>query len=85
MDKRRVIQIMTKAAKLYRDNLEDQKVLFLYGIPSEMKRELQMKGSVLSSIKGYEVAFHRYNFLHLMTFPLQKTVLPDRSWIYWKV
>ena len=26
MDKRRAIQIMTKAAEIYRDNLEDQKV-----------------------------------------------------------
>ena len=34
MDKRRAIQIMTKAAEIYRDNLEDQKVLFLYGLPS---------------------------------------------------
>lgn len=41
MDKRRAIQIMTKAAKLYKDNLEDQKVLFLYGEPSEIKRQLQ--------------------------------------------
>ena len=30
MDKRRAIQIMTKAADIYRNNLEDQKVLFLY-------------------------------------------------------
>ena len=36
MDKRRAIQIITKAAELYRDNLEDQKVLFLYGVPSEV-------------------------------------------------
>ena len=27
MNKRRAIQIMTKAAELYRDNLEDQKAL----------------------------------------------------------
>ena len=55
MDKRRAIQIMTKAAELYRDNLEDQKVLFLYALPSEIKKELQTEGKVLSSIKGYEV------------------------------
>jgi len=36
MDKRRAIQIMTNAAKLYRDNLEDQKLMFLYGIPAEV-------------------------------------------------
>ncbi len=32
MDKRRAIQIMTKASQLYKENLEDQKVLFLYGL-----------------------------------------------------
>ena len=73
MDKRRAIQIMTKAAELYRDNLEDQKVLFLYALPSEIKKELQTEGKVLSSIKGYEVAFHRYNFLHLTGVKLNKS------------
>lgn len=72
MDKRRAIQIMTKAAELYRDNLEDQKVLFLYALPSEIKNELQSEGKILSSIKGYEVAFHRYNFLHLTGVKLNK-------------
>ena len=57
MDKRRAIQIITKAAELYRDNLEDQKVLFLYGIPFEVRNELQTEEKVLLSIKGYEVAF----------------------------
>lgn len=28
-------------------------------------KELQTEGKVLSSIKGYEVAFNRYKFLHL--------------------
>ncbi len=44
MDKRRAIQIMTKAAQLYREHLEDQKVLFLYGLPKEVKKQLQEKG-----------------------------------------
>jgi hypothetical protein len=65
MDKRRAIQILTNAAEIYRDNLEDQKVLFLYGLPSEVKKQLQTKGKTLSAIHSYEVAFHRYNFLHL--------------------
>lgn len=65
MDKRHALRIMTKAAELYRDNLEDQKVLFLYGTPSDVKEQLQTEGKILSSIQGYEVAFHRYNFLHL--------------------
>ena len=49
MDKRRAIQIMTKAAQLYRDNLEDEKILFLYGLPSEVKMELQTQNKILSS------------------------------------
>jgi hypothetical protein len=56
---------MTKAARLYKDNLEDQKVLFLYGLPSEVKKQLQAEGKVLTAIQGYETVFHRYNFLHL--------------------
>lgn len=72
MDKRRAIQIMTKAAELYRDNLEDQKVLFLYGIPLEVNKQLQTKDKMLSSIQYYEVAFHRYNFLHLTGVRLNK-------------
>lgn len=73
MDKRRAIQVMTKAAKLYRENLEDQKVLFLYAMPFEIKKELQTEGKVLSSVKAYEVAFHRYNFLHLTGVKLNKS------------
>ena len=52
MDKRRAIQIMTKAAEIYRDNLEGQKVLFLYGLPSDVKKQLQIEGKILSSIQG---------------------------------
>ena len=73
MDKRHAIQIMTKAAELYRDNLEDQKILFLYGLPSEVRKQLQTEEKVLSSIQGYEVAFHRYNFLHLTGVRLNKS------------
>ena len=42
MDKRRAIQIMTKAAELYRDNLEDQKVLFLYALSSEILERMML-------------------------------------------
>ena len=56
---------MTRAAALYHVNLEDQKILFLYGVPSEVRKQLQAESGRLLSIKGYEVAFHRYNFLHL--------------------
>lgn len=73
MDKRHAIQIITKAAELYRENLEDQKILFLYGQPSEVRKQLQTEEKVLSSIRGYEVAFHRYNFLHLTGVRLNKS------------
>ena len=72
MDKRRAIQVMTKAAEIYRDNLEDQKILFLYGTASDVKKQLQTEQKILSSIQGYEVAFHRYNFLHLTGVRLNK-------------
>lgn len=65
MDKRKAIQIMSKSARLYKENLEDQKILFLYGVPSEVKKELQKEENNLFSLQGYEVVFHRYNFLHL--------------------
>ena len=65
MDKRKAIQIITKAAKMYHENLEDQKVLFLYGIPEAVKKQILEKQQLLSTVKGYEVAFHRHNFLHL--------------------
>lgn len=65
MDKRKAIQTMTRAAALYHANLEDQKVIFLYGVPAEVRKQLQSGGGRLLSIKSYEVVFHRYNFLHL--------------------
>ena len=59
MDKRRAIQTMTKAAQNYKNNLEDQKVLFLYGTPSDVKRQLKTgvklnKNNVASAIHFYE-------------------------------
>ena len=65
MDKRRAIQIMVKSSELYHLNLEDQKILFLYGVPSEVRKQLNTEGNRLVAIKSYEVAFHRYNFMHL--------------------
>ena len=84
MDKRRAIQIMTKAAELYRDNLEDQKVLFLYGLPSEVKQQLQRENKILSFMQGYEVAFHRYNFLHLTGVRLNKSGIASAIHFYQK-
>lgn len=62
MDKRKAIQIIIKAAEIYHKNLEDQKVLFLYGIPKEVKEQILGKRKVLSAISSYEVVFHRQNF-----------------------
>ena len=47
MDKRRAIQIMTKAAQLYKEHLEDQKVMFLYGVPSEINKQLLADTKIL--------------------------------------
>ena len=63
MDKRRAIQIMTKAAQLYKENLEDQKVLFLYGLPREVKKQLQEKGKILSSVQGYVLFVELYRIV----------------------
>ena len=52
MDKRRAIQIMTKAAALYQKELEDQKLLFLYGIPVVVRKQLQAGESRVDSVKG---------------------------------
>ena len=65
MDKRKAIQIMVKAASLYNQNLNEQKVLFLYGSPSEIKSQIQIGDDCALALKCYETAFHRYNFLHL--------------------
>lgn len=65
MDKVRAIKIMTNAAKLYKMHLEDKKVLFLYATPSNINKQLQIKNKILDAMQGYEVAFHRGNFLHL--------------------
>ena len=72
MDKRRAIQIMTKAAQLYKEQLEDQKILFLYGIPAEINKQLSAENNQLSAMRKYEVVFHRGNFLHLTGVRLNK-------------
>ena len=40
MDKKKVIKVLTNAAKLYKEYLENQKVLFVYGLPFEVKKQL---------------------------------------------
>ena len=52
MDKKKVISIVTRAAKLYHENLEDQKVLFVYGTPSEIKPQID-NGKDGSSVQKF--------------------------------
>ena len=84
MDKRRAIQIMTKAAQLYKEHLEDQKVMFLYGVPSEINKQLLTDTRILSSMEKYEVVFHRGNFLHLTGVKLNKTEVSSAIHFYEK-
>ena len=72
------------AEQVYKENLEDQKVLFLYGLPKEVKKQLQEKRKILSSVQGYEVAFHRYNFLHLTGARLNKKTTVSAIHFYQK-
>jgi len=39
VDKKRIISIITKASKSYHE--EDQKVLFVYGIQAEVKKQIE--------------------------------------------
>lgn len=84
MDKRRTIQIMTKAAKLYKEHLEDQKILFLYGVPSEINKQLLTDSKHLSAINKYEVVFHRGNFLHLTGVKLNRNTVLSAIHFYEK-
>ena len=84
MDKRRAIQIMTKAAQLYKEHLEDQKVMFLYGVPSEINKQLLAGTKILSSMEKYEVVFHRGNFLHLTGVKLNKKEVSSAIHFYEK-
>lgn len=84
MDKRKAIQILSKSAQLYKDNLEDQKILFLYGIPSEIKKETEKKLDVLRQMKYYEVTFHRSNYLHLTGVKVNQTEIKSAIHFYEK-
>ena len=84
MDKRRAIQIMTRAAQLYREHLEDQKVLFLYGVPSEINKQLLSETKMLLAMQKYEVVFHRGNFLHLTGVKLNKNKVSSAIHFYEK-
>ena len=83
MTKQRAIRIIVNAAKLYKENLENQKILFLYGIPSEVKKQI-IQGEKLSAIKSYEVAFNKCNFLHLTGVRLRKNNIKSSYHFYQK-
>ena len=84
MDKRRAIQIMTKASQLYKEHLEDQKVLFLYGVPAEINKQLSTENKLLSAMQKYEVVFHGGNFLHLTGVKLNRTEVSSAIHFYEK-
>lgn len=65
MKKKRIISIVTNAAKQYHVNLENQKVLFVYGNPSEVRRQIKNNDAIINCLDYYEVAFYKSNFLHL--------------------
>ena len=58
MNKKKAISIITKAARLYHENLEDQKVLFIYGIPSEIRKHLEDGSDTISGFSFYETYNH---------------------------
>ena len=84
MDKRRAIQIMTKAAQLYKEQLEDQKVLFLYGIPAKINQQLSEESKQMLAMQKYEVVFHRANFLHLTGVKLNRAEVSSAIHFYEK-
>ncbi len=72
MDKKKAIAIITRAAKLYHDRLEDQKVLFIYGVPAIISKQINDNKDIITDIHYYEVVFRRTNFLHLTGVTLNK-------------
>lgn len=64
MDKAGAIKIIVKSAKLYKEQLENNKVLFVYGNPQEVKKYIDPaeKGH---PFKCYEAIFLPRNFCHL--------------------
>lgn len=84
MNKKKAISIITKAARLYHENLEDQKVLFIYGIPSEIRKQLEDGNDTISGFSFYETVFHRSNFLHLTGVKLNKATVDSSIHFYEK-
>ena len=72
MNKAKAIRILTLAAAAYKNNLEDQEVMFLYGVPADIKKFLQKGVVEISAMNYYETVFLRRNFLHLTGVKLNK-------------
>lgn len=72
MDKKKVISIVTRAAKLYHENLEDQKIMFVYGTPANIKPQIEKGVEIIVGMDLYEVVFYRSNFLHLTGLKLNR-------------
>ena len=82
MDKKKAIQILTKAARLYKENLEVQKILFIYGQPSIIKKQRNTGQKEFTGLSTYEVAFHRSNFLHLTRIKIKKEKIASSIHFY---
>ena len=65
MDKRRITSIITESAKLYHENLEDKKILFVYAVPSEIYKQLDSSHYSSLEMSFYEVAFHSSNLMSI--------------------
>ena len=84
MNKKKAISIITKAARLYHAKLEDQKVLFVYGIPAEIRKQLEDGNDTITGFSFYETVFHRSNFLHLTGVKLNKSTVDSSIHFYEK-
>jgi len=40
-------------------------VLFVYGVPATINKQIAQKAEIITDLQFYEVVFHRSNFLHL--------------------
>lgn len=84
MNKRNAIPIIIRAAEQYHSNLENQKILFIYGNPTVIKTQLNTNEKILSGLTGYEVAFHKSNFLHLTGVKINKDSIKSSIHFYQK-
>ena len=84
MDKRRITSIITESAKLYHENLEDKKILFVYAVPSEIYKQLDSSHYSGLEMSFYEVAFHSSNFLHLTSVKVNERSVKSAKHFYQK-